>query len=229
MSNFANSKSVILKNVRLDFFDAYRPNKPMKEGGKAKYKAKVIIDAGSEAFEAAKAGMLEAATNLWGANATNVVKSIASNMKALRNGNAMIDNNGEVRPEYKDKFFLSCSNDTKPQVVGPKKHNGKFVNVTEDGRGMVDGIDVTDTLGWPVTPPYRGCYVNLKATFVAGKSFKAGDEVIPNQVYAKFEALQFVRNGDAFGNGPTSAEGFDDEEVETEGAGSPADDDSGLF
>ena len=31
---------------------------------------------------------------------------------------------------------------------------------------------------------------------------------------AKFEAIQFLRDGEAFGAGPTSAEGFDDEEVE---------------
>ena len=121
---------------------------------------------------------------------------------------------GSVREAYKDKLYISTSNKMKPQVVGPKKHNGKFVTITEDGRGMVDGVDVTDQLGWEVKVPYRGCYCNIKVQFVAGKSFKGGNgEIIPNQVYAKIEAVQFAQDGEAFGSGPTSADGFDEEEV----------------
>lgn len=40
--------------------------------------------------------------------------------------------------------------------------------------------------------------------------------MIPNQVYAKLEAVQFLRDGEAFGADPTSAEGFGDEEVSME-------------
>lgn len=220
MSNFASSQSVILKNVRLDFFDIFTPGKPMNPGGKAKFKVKAIIDPASEAASVAKSAMLEAATALWGANAANVVRSMTANSKALRNGNDNLNTDGSVREEYKDKLFISAGNEQRPQVIAPKKHNGKFVTITPDGRGMVDGVDVTNELGYPLTVPYRGCYVNLKVTFVAGKTFKAASgETLPNQVYGKFEALQFVRDGEAFGAGPTSAEGFDDEEVETAEAG----------
>lgn len=220
MSNFASSKSVILKRVRLDFFDIFKPGKPMNEGGKWKYKAKAIMEADSDALKVAKEAMGEAARALWGDNAKNVVPNITANSKAVRNGDSNIDTAGNIRPEYAGKFFISCSNDTKPQIVAQKKHNGKFVTITEDGRGTVDGMDVTSALGYPITVPYRGCYVNLKVTMVAGKSFKAGSgETLPNQIYAKLEAVQFVDNGEAFGAGPTSAEGFDDEEVETAASG----------
>ena len=233
MSNFASSKSVILKGVRLQWGDIFTAKSGELNGKKTEPKFKVValFDPKSEAATVAKAGLLEAAVALWGeANARNVVQNISSNSKALRNGNSKIDDQGNVRDEFKDMLFISASNKTKPQIVGPKKHGGKFVTITEDGRGLVDGLDVTSDLGWPITVPYRGCYVNLKVQFVAGKSFKAqSGEMIPNQVYAKLEAVQFVRDGEAFGSGPTSAEGFEDEEVETEGAGGGGSEDDGLF
>ena len=227
MSNFASSKPVILKRVRLDFFDIFKPGKPLEDGGKWKYKVKAIMEADSEALNVAKAAMGEAARALWGDNAKNVVPNITANSKAVRDGNGNMDTSGNVRPEYAGKFFISASNDSKPQVVAPRKLNGKFVTITEDGRGFVDGLDVTDSLDFPITVPYRGCYVNVKVTFVAGKSFKtASGKTLPNQIYAKLEAIQFFADGDAFGAGPTNADGFDEEEVETSRV-TPADD--GLF
>lgn len=215
MSNFASSKPVILKGLRAAWLDIYKPGEGMN-GGAPKYKLTGLMAPDSEAATAAKAAMLEAATALWGANAANMVRSMAANSKALRNGDDKMADDGTVRPEYAGMYFISASNkaDKKPQVVAQKMHNGKFVHIGEDGRGRVDGLDVTDEIGYPITVPYRGCYVNAKVTFVAGKSFKGSDgQIIPNQVFARIEAIQFVRDGEAFGAGPTSAEGFGDEEV----------------
>lgn len=215
-SNFASSKSVILKNVRLQWADIFKPSSGEIQGKQTepKYKVVALFEHTSEAMTIGKKALLDAATALWGANAANVVANISSNSKALRNGNSKLQDDGSVRDEFKDMMFISCSNKQAPQIVAPKKFNGKFVTITEGGRGMVDGLDVTDQLGYVLKAPYRGCYVNLKVTFVAGKAFKAqSGEQIPNQVYAKLEAVQFVRDGEPFGSGPTSAEGFDDEEV----------------
>ncbi len=212
MSNFASSKSVILKNVTLDFFDVFSPGKPMNDKGEPKYKVKVIIEPNSEAHQAARAGMTEAAINLWGDNAKTVVPAITNNSKALRDGNSNLDQNGAIRPEYKDKFFVSASNVTKPQCVAQRKHEGKFITINQDGSASIDGMRVDPP--YPITVPYRGCKVNVKVQFVAGKSFKTkSGEQLPNQIYAKFEALQFVADGTPFGAGPTSAEGFEDEEA----------------
>lgn len=219
MANFSSSKSVILKGVRLTWLDAFKPGEGMN-GGPPKYKVSALIIPGSENATLAKNAMVEAAKGLWAANAINVIQSMAANNKALRNGNDKLNEDGSVREAYKDMLFISASNKMKPQVVGPKKHNGNFVTITEEGRGMVNGIDVTDQLGWEVKVPYRGCYCNIKVQFVAGKSFKGGNgEIIPNQVYAKIEAIQFVADGEAFGSGPTSADGFGEEEVEETSAG----------
>ena len=213
MSNFASAKSVILKHVRMTWLDVFKPGKGMN-GGAPKYKVSALIEPNSENATLAKNAMIEAAKGLWAGNAINVIQSMAANNKAVRNGNDKLNDDGSVHEAYKDKLYISTSNKMKPQVVGPKKFNGKFVTITEDGRGMVDGVDVTDQLGWAVKVPYCGCYCNIKVQFVAGKSFKGDNgEIIPNQVYAKIEAVQFAQDGEAFGSGPTSADGFDEEEV----------------
>lgn len=218
MSNFASSKSVILKNVRLDWFDLYRTAKDQAGRDTGKYKVKGIIEPGSEAETAAKKAMSEAAVALWGANAANVVANIPANNKGLRPGNSQIATDGSIKAEYRDKIIISASNRSKPTIVGPAKHNGKFVQILEDGSAMIDGQLVVPP--YKITPLYRGCYVNLKVQFVAGKATKGSNgETIPNQVYAKIEAVQFVRDGEAFGTGPTSADGFDDEATESNGAG----------
>lgn len=216
-SNFASSNAVVLKNVRLQWGDLFTPASGEINGQKTtpKFKAIGLFAKDSEAMSVGRQALLDAATALWGANATNVVAQISSNSKAIRDGNGKISDDGSVRPEFKDMFFVSCSNKMAPQIVGPKKHNGKFVTITEAGRGMVNGIDVTDQLGYELKAPYRGCIVNLKVQFVAGKAFKGSNgEMVPNQVYAKLEAVQFVGDGEAFGAGPTSAEGFGEEAVE---------------
>ncbi|WP_315127320.1 ssDNA-binding protein [Comamonas antarctica] len=218
-SNFASSPSVILKGLRLQWGDLFTAASGEVNGKPTtpKFKAVGLMEPNSEAFNLAKNSMLAAARELWGPNAESVVAAIATNSKALRNGNGKLLDDGSVNPQFKDLFFISASNKSKPQIVAPRLHNGKFVVITEDGRGMVDGIDVTNELGYVLKAPYRGCYVNMKVQFVAGKSFKApSGEMLPNQVYAKLEAVQFLRDGEAFGAGPTSAEGFGDEEVSQE-------------
>lgn len=216
-SNFASSKSVILPAVRLQWADIFQAASGEINGKKTdpKFKTVALFARDSDAAKIAKAALLEAATALWGANATNVVQNISANSKAVRDGNSKIDDAGNVHEAFKDLLFISASNKQRPQIVAPKRHNNQFVTITEDGRGMVNGLDVTDQLGYVLKAPYRGCYVNLKVQFVAGKAFKASSgEMIPNQVYAKLEAIQFLRDGEAFGAGPTSAEGFGDEEVD---------------
>lgn len=228
MSNFASSEPVILKGLRAAWLDIYKPGEGMN-GGPPKFKFTGLMEPDSEAAKVAKTAMVSAATKLWGqANAANVIRSMAANSKALRNGNDKLADDGTVRPEYANMLFVSASNKAaqRPQIVAQKKHKGNFVQITEDGRGMVNGMDVTGELGYEIKPPYRGCFVNAKVEFVAGKSFKGGDgQIIPNQVFARIIAVQFVSDGEAFGAGPTSAEGFDDEEVTASGNSDPFEDD----
>jgi len=227
MSNFANSDPVFLKRVRATWLDIYKPGDGMN-GGAPKYKVSALIEPNSDNYKVCADAMIAAAKKLWGDNAIAMIRSMAANNKALRNGDDKMADDGSVRPEYAGMFFVSTSNKSKPQVIGPKRFkgrnnefvtakdpNGVFPYITEAGRAMIGAMDVTDDLGYEVKPPYRGCYVNLKITFVAGKKFTGSNkEIIPNQVFCKIEAVQFAADGEAFGAGPTSAEGFGEEEVE---------------
>ena len=219
--NFEESDSIILKNVRLDWFDAWTPAPSLddKKKGERKhdrYKAKAIIERGSEADKAAQAGLLQAARKMWGDNAANVVKSLPMNQKALRNGDDYLNSDGSQRREYAGNLFVSASNKAKPAVVGPRRINDKFVNISEDGKAYIDGV-LQNPPPYKITVPYRGCYVNLKLHFVAGAAGQLpSGEKVGNQVFARLEAIQFLRDGEPFDAGKASAEGFDDEEVEEE-------------
>lgn len=221
-NNFEESASVILPDVRLDFFDLWTAAKPQNEKDvgnpkKWKFKAKVIFPMGSQADLRAQAAMVEAAKKLWGDNYANVIRTLGKNSIALRKGDDNLDANGAVREAYVGMKYVSCSNGSKPEIVAPRRHNGKFINISADGRGFVDGIELS-TPPFVIVAPYRGCYVNLKLKFVAGKPFTMPTgEVLPAQIFGKLEAVQFLRDGEAFaGGGSNSAEGFDEVgEVET--------------
>ena len=61
----------------------------------------------------------------------------------------------------------------------------------------------------PDGKPYGGCFANVKVDIKAMKA----KEKIPNQIYATLLAVQFVRDGEAFGAAPGTPEGFDDVEA----------------
>lgn len=214
-NNFAYGKSVFLNDVRLQWGDIYRPGDAMEEGGTPKYKTVGLFAKDSSAASVARQAMLDVATQLWGANAETVLRNITANSKAVRDGNSKIDDGGNVKPEFKDLLFISASNKTAPRIVAPRRFNDQFVFITENGRGLLgNGEDVTEQLGYVLKAPYRGCHVNLKVQFVAGKAFVTPQKKqVPNQVFARLEAIQFLRDGEPFGAGPTSAEGFGEEDV----------------
>ena len=120
MSNFASSSPVILKGLRAAWLDIFKPGEGMN-GGAPKFKFTGLMEPDSEALKIGKAAMLEAATKLWGpANAANMIRSMAANSRAIRDGNDKMSDDGTVRPEYENMFFISASNkaDKKPQVAG---------------------------------------------------------------------------------------------------------------
>lgn len=229
MADTASSDFVFLKRVRAQWLDIFKPGEGMN-GGAPKYKVVALMEPGSDNYKACATAMVQAAKGVWGENAVAVIQSIPPNNKAVRNGNNKLADDGSIRPEFKDLFFISSGNQSKPQVIGPKRFKGKnnefvsakepngpFVQISEAGRGMIGAVDVTDDVGYEIKKPYKGCYINMKVVFFAAKAKnikKDGKETpLPNQVYAKIEAVQWCDDGEAFGAGPTSAEGFGEEEV----------------
>lgn len=104
--------------------------------------------------------------------------------------------------EGTDKFFLRDGK-TKPEYGG---YEGMlFVSANTKKRPLVIDRDRT-----PLTQadgrPYSGCYVNASIEIYAFKHQTGG-----NQINAELIAVQFLRDGDAFGGGaPASADEFED-------------------
>jgi hypothetical protein len=189
---------VILKNVRISFPDLFVPGKPMNPGDAAKYGCQSIIEPGSEAETAAKSAMMQTAQETFGANWKAIVQAMEKTKKCLRNGNDNLDKEGNIRDGYEGKMYLVARNKAKPALVGRRNADGTFQHFTEaDGK------------------PYGGCFANVKVDI---KAMKAKDK-IPNQIYASLLAVQFVRDGAAFGAAPGTPEGFDDEPGEAGTAG----------
>lgn len=194
--------TVILKNVRISFPDLFKPGKPMNEGEAPKYGCQSIIEKGSEAETAAKNAMMQTAQETFGPNWKAIVGAMEKTKKCLRNGDDNLDKDGNIRDGYGGKMYLVARNKAKPALVGGKNPDGTFKYLTEaDGK------------------PYGGCYANVKVDIKAMK----GREKIPSQIYASLLAVQFVRDGDAFGSAPGTPEGFDDVEGAAIGAGDEGD------
>lgn len=191
---------VMLKDVRLSFPDLWKPGKPMNPQDTPKYGGQFIFAPDSEAAKICKEAMVSAAKEVFGPNWENIVRSMEKSKKCLRVGNDHPDKDGKVREGYQDMMYLVARNKSKPAVVAAKAKNadGSWNYLTEaDGK------------------PYGGCYVNVKVNIKAMKA----KEQIPNQIYATLEAVQFVRDGESFGAGPGTPEGFDDVEGADDSSG----------
>lgn len=196
---------VILKNVRLSYPDLHKPGKPMNDGDAPKYGGQFIFGAESEAAKVAKAALIAAAQEAFGANWKAIVAAMEKSKKCVRNGDDNLTKDGNVRDGYGGNLYVVARNKAKPLLIGPRRDaSGQFPVLTE-----VDG------------KPYGGCYVNVKVDIKAMKA----KEKIPNQVYATLLTVQFVADGEAFGAAPGTSEGFDDVEGADPVGGGDLDDD----
>ena len=208
----SSKKVIFLNDVRLSFPDLWHPGRDQKDSrtGKVspgKFGGQFIFDKLTELqphpitgeatvvppFMLMQRTMLELAQQEFGANWQNIMRVMDKKNKAMRNGDDNLDKGGTIRDGYAGKYFVKASAKSKPSIIGPRKNpnTGKFDELLEaDGK------------------PYGGCFVNAKIEVIAGKSF----ENVPNQIYARLLAVQFIRDGEAFSGAPGTSEGFDDVE-----------------
>lgn len=188
---------VVLKNVRLQYGDLHQRGKPPKDKPNeiGKYAANGIFPEDSDAYRTAYAAFKQAAKETFGANWEAIVGAMEKSSMCIRKGDHNLSGAGEVRPGFAGNFYIVAKNKAKPAIVDSK--------VTKDASGK----DVYTFLNEEDGKPYNGCYVNLKVDIYAMKAkadMKAG-------VFAKLEAVQFLRDGEAFGSAPGTADGFEDE------------------
>lgn len=197
--------AIILPRVRLAFFDGWQA-RPDSKGNNPKFGGNFIFEKGSEAYKRAEAEFLRAAQAEYGANWMTILGAMESSKKCLRDGNKNLTKDGEIRNGFKDHFYIVAKNKSRPAIVAHRFFApGVYVHIAEDGSPVVNGQVVTG-LPFEVKKPYGGCYVNAKVEIGA---MKAKGEVSAN-VFARLLAVQFVDDGEAFGAGPGTADGFED-------------------
>jgi len=212
---------VILPEVRLAFFHGWRPSSDRTgSDGKAikgKFGAQGIWAPGSKADQIARAAFMEAAAGKWGQNAGNVAASLSKDKKCIRVGNQMLNKDGSIRDGYADMLYVASYAQGAPAIAAHKLHNGLPVLIGENGRGYQERqvnsnqppqlVDVTDELAFKIIKPYAGCIVNLKIDIYAMDSAPPQGK----SINCSLLAVQFVRDGKAFGaGGPGTADGFGD-------------------
>ena len=120
------------------------------------------------------------------------------------NGNKVVDDEGNIRDGYADHFWVRTAVSVSP------------------------GVGVANRRSEPVRPgdpqfPYGGCYVNAKF------NLWAQDNKYGKRINGGLIAIQFVKEGDAFGAAPVNVEdefdALEDNSPADEGLGSGGDDD----
>lgn len=101
----------------------------------------------------------------------------AKTLKIKSSAYAVKDGDEENYDGYEGNWYVSANNTRKPKVIGRDKRA-----LTES-----DGII------------YSGCYVNAIVTLWYQPAGQKNGNPVPHAVYASLEAVQFVRDGEAFG------------------------------
>jgi hypothetical protein len=108
--------------------------------------------------------------------------------KEMKAGNKLLVHDGDTKASlagYEGNLFLNAYNTVRPTVVD----RDRSVLVAADGK------------------PYSGCYVNVKL------DIWAQDNSYGKRINAQLQGIQFVKDGEAFSGGGTSADASDFEEI----------------
>lgn len=149
-------------------------------GQTAKFQTTILLDPS----DAQQAAMIAIVKQQAGAICQKAFGEIPPN---IPKNFGMADKLDKVPEGYKGMFFVRLSNDARPGVAN------------RAGRPVVEGEPQ-----WP----YAGCYVNVKATLWAQHGYKDRDGkwVAQRRINGNLIAVQFVKDGEAFGRGPINVE-----------------------
>lgn len=201
---------VILKDVRLSFFNGFKPSKDRvdKKTGetiKGNYNANFLMEKDTPGTKANQAKLKKAGHDAkvkkWGANEANWPK-LKPEKLCVRDGD-LEDYDG-----YEGHLYVSANSNRPPQIITNRKgKDGKWIEATEGGPNA----------------PYSGCYVNALVRLWVQ------DNEHGKRLNASLEVVQFLRDGDAFGAAPVDPnERFTDDMVGDVGDIGGEDDDDDL-
>ena len=207
--------TVVLNKVRLAFFHGWRKSEDTRatDGSimKGRFGGNGIFLPNSEAHGILQRAIFEAGQVLWKQNTQQVLDAIPRDKICLRNGNTQLMKDGSIRTGFAGMMFVAAYNSVAPAIaahrlwIPPGKTQKVPVLIGEDGRGYVDGVDVTEQLPFQIIKPYAGCEVNMRVDVYAMDKTGRGKSVNCSLV-----GVQFQGHGDPFTGGGASAEGFGD-------------------
>ena len=172
------SEVIKLENVRLSFPRVFTPE-AFQEGQDKKFQATFLLDK-SDASHAAKIKEIKQAAKKL------MVEAYGSDFKpaglkgvCFGDGDNQTNAEGEVLDGYEGAFFVRSSNTTRPAVANRR------------GEPVAEGDPQT---------PYAGAFVNGTVTLWAQ------DNKFGKRINCNLRGVQFVKDGEAFGQAPVSVE-----------------------
>jgi hypothetical protein len=173
-----------LEGVRLSFADIWRPKSIKRQDGTSsppKFSANALIPKDGDLTAVVGGKRMPIMVGLKKAKQEAIAKKLgaekAKTLKIKSSAYAVKDGDEENYDGYEGNWYVSANNTKQPKLIGRDKRP-----LTE-----ADGI------------LYSGCYVNMIITLWYQPAGVKNDNPVPHAVYASLEAIQFVRDGEAFG------------------------------
>lgn len=192
---YVTSEVIKIKNARLSFAKLEKPL-PVAEGGEPRYDGTALLDPSDKEHQAIIKTIKAAAEKI----AKETFKGVVPSNIRLCFGPG--DDKFAVKPDtyaaYKGLWYISAHEKVRPGIANRK------------GEAVMPGEPQF---------PYSGCYVNMNITLWC---FPGGKGSGP-QVNANLRAVQFVKDGPAFGRATVNVEEEFDAIEEDEDAPSPFD------
>lgn len=174
----STSEVIRLESVRISYPHIYTPS-AFEEGDPKKFSAKFLLDP-SDPNHAAKIKEIKLeAAKLMREEFGPDFKAAGLKGVCFADGNTRVDDQGDVKEGYADMWVIGASEFTRTAVAN------------RTGDPVVEGEPQA---------PYGGCYVNATITLWTQNN-KWG-----KRINANLRGTQFVKDGDAFGRAPISAE-----------------------
>jgi hypothetical protein len=193
------SEKIKLNDVRLSFARLWVP-KAFREGQKERFEGSFLLDPSKVAHQETVKRIKTAALGVIHAKFNGKVPKDLDLCFGYSDGDPMKLGGNEYRNKpkeydgYPGMIYISSANNTMPKVVNRQRdaQTGKFELVSAES-GIV----------------YNGCYVNATITLWAQNNEYG------KRVNANLRAVQFFKDGDAFGVAPVNADDeFDEVEVD---------------
>lgn len=235
MSNEAEDKktqvgTIMLKGVRLSFADSLFVGEANDRRTKGKHAGKIpyrnsinllLPDKDSPEGKAMHKAILEKMTEARDAQWPKDPPKIKGEKLAMRDGDE------EDWAGYAGRYYVSASR----TVYGPKdaedtpanrpKRPFRIIGPRKTKDAETGEMRFPDVREGGADAPYSGCFINCKVRFWA-----QDDEEYGKRINASIEAVQFARDGEAFGGGQRT--NVDDEFDEEEGDDAFGEDDLGA-